>query len=127
MERFDVLLLLLFTTSENVEPTGAVTPAVVSVNVYIVMVVDVNDCDALAMAPSEELLSVTVTVRLVLPVLPLRASSRFTVKLPGFSVSAVCSAGFSVKVCDWLLPLMVSAACVPVGCVRDSRCELLQR
>jgi hypothetical protein len=128
-ERFELLPLLLFTTSENVEPAGTVIPGVLSVNVYMFVLVEENDCEELAMSPAmAELRRLTVTVRLVgvkkLP--PVRASSRFTVKLPGFSVSAVCNAGESVKVSESLLPLIVIGSCAPVGRVRVSRSGLLQ-
>ena len=60
-------------------------------------------CDAVAMsvvvAPMV-LRRVTVMVRLLLPDVPVRSISRFTLKLTLFSVSAVCSGTFIVKVCD---------------------------
>ena len=90
------------------------------------MVVDmplmVVDVVAMGVAAPMVLHSVTLTVRFWLVAAPERASSRFTLKLPVFSVSAVCSGAFRVNVCDWLLPLMARAACTPVGRVRDRRC-----
>ena len=56
-----------------------------------------------------------VTVRLSLPDVPVRVSSSVTLKLTLFSVSAVCSGGFIVKVCDWLLPLMATTGVRAAG------------
>ena len=87
-------MLLLFTTSENVVPAGiASTAGGVSVNVYMVTPVGMfgMDCVAVAMlvvvAPMV-LRNVTVMVRVWLEMLPVRAISRFTVKLTLFNVSA---------------------------------------
>src|SRR5688572_22402425 len=79
--------------------------------------------DVVAMAVAlDEWYRVTLTVRFWLVAAPERASNRFTLKLPEFSASAVCSAGARMKVCDWLLPLMARPAWMPVGRVRDRRC-----
>jgi hypothetical protein len=97
------------------------------VNVRIVSVADVNEIVSLSMVPSEELVSVAVTLRVVCPKpeLPVRASSRFTAKLPLLSVSACTSAGFSVKLTEPALPAIDCSGCAPVGRTRDSRNGLL--
>src|SRR5690349_20496308 len=133
MLRLELLLLLLFTTSENTVPAGmASAPTGVNVYVYMVTLVDMLaiDCDAVAtvvVTPPMVLRSVTATVRVVLPLVPVRATSRFTVKLPLFSVSGACSGTFIVNVRFWLFPLMPMAGCGPLGRSRVRRCGLLHR
>jgi hypothetical protein len=102
---------------------------VFSVNVRIVIVVDVKLIVSLSIVPSAELVNVTVTFRVVCPkpLEPVRASRMFTGNEPAASVTADCSAGLSVNVVDPLLPASEIALWVPDGRVRDRRCELLHR